>query len=160
MGLASGRGAMRKSAYSLPKDTQNGSLRLFISLSLPRCRNTAKSRTKRGTKSLPLWGIFPAWNCLQDRKRRGGTYGEMKSKAALHSNERRVFRGVCTRTQRPIKSQNKSRFQSDKAADHLFCGGSCSGLAAFLFAQRKHRDEPCGVCDDRRHAPVLPLGNV
>ncbi len=53
--------------------------------------------------------------------------------------ERRFFLGVCTRTQRLIQSQNKSRFQSDKTANHLFCGGSSYRTAAFLFAQRQRR---------------------
>ena len=50
--------------------------------------------------------------------------------------ERRFFLGVCTCTQRPIQSQNKSRFQSDKAANRLFCGGSLNRTAAVFFAQR------------------------
>ena len=44
--------------------------------------------------------------------------------------ERRFFLGVCTCTQRPIQSQNKSRFKSDKAANRLFCGGSLNRTAA------------------------------
>ncbi len=46
--------------------------------------------------------------------------------------ERRFFLGVCTCTQRLIQSQNKSRFQSDKAANRLFCGGSLMGLPLFF----------------------------
>ena len=48
--------------------------------------------------------------------------------------ERRSFLGVCTCTQRLIQSQNKSRFQSDKAANPLFFSGTSYGTAAFLFA--------------------------
>lgn len=43
-----------------------------------------------------------------------------------------VFLGVCTCTQRPFQSQNKSRFQSDKAANPLFFSGTSYGTAAFL----------------------------
>jgi len=74
--------------------------------------------------------------------------------------ERRFFLGVCTCTQRPIQSQNKSRFQSDKAANRLFCGGSLNRTAAVFFAQRQRRDKPCGYGDDCRHAPLLPACHV
>lgn len=43
-----------------------------------------------------------------------------------------VFLGVCTCTQRLIQSQNKSRFQSDKAANPLFFSGTSYGTATFL----------------------------
>ena len=69
--------------------------------------------------------------------------------------ERRFFLGVCTCTQRLIQSQNKSRFQSDKAANPLFFSGTSYGTAAFLFAQRQRRDEPCGNGNDCRHASLL-----
>jgi hypothetical protein len=69
--------------------------------------------------------------------------------------ERRFFLGVCTCTQRPFQSQNKSRFQSDKAANPLFFSGTSYGTAAFLFAQRQRRDEPCGNGNDCRHASLL-----
>ena len=74
--------------------------------------------------------------------------------------ERRFFLGVCTCTQRPIQSQNKSRFQSDKAANRLFCGGSLNRTAAVFFAQRQRRDKSCGYGDDCRHAPLLPACHV
>ncbi len=66
-----------------------------------------------------------------------------------------VFLGVCTCTQRLIQSQNKSRFQSDKAANPLFFSGTSYGTATFLFAQRQRRDEPCGNGNDCRHASLL-----
>ena len=69
--------------------------------------------------------------------------------------ERRFFLGVCTCTQRPIQSQNKSRFQSNKAANPLFFSGTSYRTAAFLFAQRQRRDEPCGNGNDCRHASLL-----
>ena len=69
--------------------------------------------------------------------------------------ERRFFLGVCTCTQRLIQSQNKSRFQSDKAANPLFFSGTSYGTATFLFAQRQRRDEPCGNGNDCRHASLL-----
>ena len=74
--------------------------------------------------------------------------------------ERRYFLGVCTCTQRPFQSQNKSRFQSDKAANRLFCGGSLNRTAAVFFAQRQRRDKPCGYGDDCRHAPLFPACHV
>ena len=74
--------------------------------------------------------------------------------------ERRFFLGVCTCTQRPFQSQNKSRFQSDKAANRLFCGGSLNRTAAVFFAQRQRRDKPCGYGDDCRHAPLFPACHV
>ena len=69
--------------------------------------------------------------------------------------ERRYFLGVCTCTQRPIQSQNKSRFQSNKAANPLFFSGTSYRTDAFLFAQRQRRDEPCGNGNDCRHASLL-----
>ena len=69
--------------------------------------------------------------------------------------ERRFFLGVCTCTQRPFQSQNKSRFQSNKAANPLFFSGTSYRTAAFLFAQRQRRDEPCGNGNDCRHASLL-----
>ena len=69
--------------------------------------------------------------------------------------ERRFFLGVCTCTQRLIQSQNKSRFQSDKAANPLLFSGTSYGTATFLFAQRQRRDEPCGNGNDCRHASLL-----
>ena len=69
--------------------------------------------------------------------------------------ERRFFLGVCTCTQRLIQSQNKSRFQSDKAANPLFFSGTSYGTATFLFVQRQRRDEPCGNGNDCRHASLL-----
>ena len=74
--------------------------------------------------------------------------------------ERRFFLGVCTCTKRPFQSQNKSRFQSDKAANRLFCGGSLNRTAAVFFAQRQRRDKPCGYGDDCRHAALFPLCHV
>ena len=74
--------------------------------------------------------------------------------------ERRFFLGVCTRTERLIQSQNKSRFQSYETAAHLSCGSLGRRLAAFLFAQGQRRDEPCGYGDDCRHAALLPLCHV
>ena len=74
--------------------------------------------------------------------------------------ERRFFLGVCTRTERLIQSQNKSRFQSDKAANRLFCGGSLNRTAAVFFAQRQRRDKPCGYGDDCRHASLFPACHV
>ncbi len=46
--------------------------------------------------------------------------------------ERRFFLGVCTCTQRPFQSQNKSRFQSNKAANPLFFSGTSYRTAAFF----------------------------
>lgn len=43
-----------------------------------------------------------------------------------------VFLGVCTCTQRLIQSQNKSRFQSDKAANPLFSVALLMGLPLFF----------------------------
>ena len=51
--------------------------------------------------------------------------------------------------------QNKSRFQSDKAANPLFFSGTSYGTATFLFAQRQRRDEPCGNGNDCRYASLL-----
>ena len=74
--------------------------------------------------------------------------------------ERRFFLGVCTRTERLIQSQNKSRFQSYETAAHLSCGSLRRRLAAFLFAQGQRRDEPCSYGDDCRHAALFPLCHV
>ena len=65
-----------------------------------------------------------------------------------------VLYGI-TPTQRLIQSQNKSRFQSNKAANPLFFSGTSYRTAAFLFAQRQRRDEPCGNGNDCRHASLL-----
>ena len=75
--------------------------------------------------------------------------------AVWELEKRRFFLGVCTCTQRPIQSQNKSRFQSNKAANPLFFSGTSYRTAAFLFAQRQRRDEPCGNGNDCRHASLL-----
>ena len=67
-----------------------------------------------------------------------------QNQSSMHTNtenagsfpaERRFFLGVCTRTERFIQSQNKSRFQSYETAAHLSCGSLGRRLAAFLFAQ-------------------------
>ena len=79
--------------------------------------------------------------------------GEMVLADNLHSA---IFSlAACTCTQRPIQSQNKSRFQSNKAANPLFFSGTSYRTAAFLFAQRQRRDEPCGNGNDCRHASLL-----
>ena len=67
-----------------------------------------------------------------------------------------VFLGVCTcSTQRLIQSQNKSRFQSDKAANFVFQWHLWD--CRFSFAQRQRRDEPCGNGNDCRYASSLWL---
>ncbi|EQJ70621.1 hypothetical protein QSU_1073 [Clostridioides difficile P38] len=42
----------------------------------------------------------------------------------------------------------------------MFFSGTSYGTAAFLFAQRQRRDEPCGNGNDCRHAPLLPACHV
>ena len=88
------------------------------------------------------------------------TYPQCTLNAGSFPAERRFFIGVCTRTERLIQSQNKSRFQPDEAAAHLFCGSPGRRLAAFLFTQGQRRDKPCSYGYDCRHAAMLPLCHV
>ena len=113
------------------------------------CRQSAQ----RGIFPCRLYG-YPLFFPVQIRHT-----GKIHIQRPLRA-ERRFFLGVCTCTQRPFQSQNKSRFQSDKAANRLFCGGSLNRTAAVFFTQRQHRDEPCGYGDDCRHAPLLPACHV
>ena len=78
MALASGRGEMRKSACWLPRAIPNGRRQISISLSFPRLKPTAKSRTRPGKRSWPLWATCPGWSSLPDSPRPAGRCGEMK----------------------------------------------------------------------------------
>ena len=71
------------------------------------------------------------------------------------------FLGVCTCRQRlNPKGQNKSRFQSDKAANPLFSVALLIGLPLSLLTQRQRRDEPCGNGNDCRHASCFLVYHV
>jgi len=115
--------------------------------------NDRRQSAQRGIFPCRLYG-YPLFFPVQIRHT-----GKIHIQRPLRA-ERRFFLGVCTCTQRPFQSQNKSRFQSDKAANRLFCGGSLNRTAAVFFTQRQHRDEPCGYGDDCRHAPLLPACHV
>ena len=56
----------------------------------------------------------------------------MENYSNTKPRERRFSLGVCTRTQRLIQSQNKSRFQSDEAANPLFSVALLIGLPLFF----------------------------
>ncbi len=51
---------------------------ISISLSFPRLKPTAKSRTRPGKRSWPLWATCPGWSSLPDSPRPAGMCGEMK----------------------------------------------------------------------------------
>ncbi len=75
---ASGRGETRRSACWLPGAIPNGRRQISISLSFPLLRHTAKSRTRPGKRSWPLWATCPGWSSLPDSPRPAGRCGEMK----------------------------------------------------------------------------------
>ena len=56
----------------------NGRRQISISLSFPRLKPTAKSRTRPGKRSWPLWATCPGWSSLPDSPRPAGRCGEMK----------------------------------------------------------------------------------
>ena len=58
------------------------------------------------------------------------------------------------------KVKTKVAFNLTKRQLICFAGASGRRLAAFLFAQRQRRDEPCGYGDDCRHAALFPLCHV
>ena len=45
---------------------------------IPRLKPTAKSRTRPGKRSWPLWATCPGWSSLPDSPRPAGRCGEMK----------------------------------------------------------------------------------
>ena len=65
---------LKKNKKAIP----NGRRQISISLSFPRLKPTAKSRTRPGKKSWPLWATCPGWSSLPDSPRPAGRCGEMK----------------------------------------------------------------------------------
>ena len=53
------------------------------------------------------------------------------------------------------KSQNKSRFQSDKAANRFFCVALLIGLPLFFLLKDSAGTSLCGNGNDCRHASLL-----
>ena len=84
----------------------------------------------------------------------------LQSQFFTPTDERRVFLGVCTRTQRLNKSKNKGCVQPYQTAAYFLCGGVGSWLAAVLPAEKQCRDKPCCYGNDCGHAPVFPLCHV
>ena len=68
--------------------------------------------------------------------------------------------GLCERAKGFDENQIQGAFQFDKAATYLFWAGGAHGSAAFLFVQRRHRDDGCGNGDDRCHAPRFSVWGV
>ena len=78
MAWAFGRGGMRKSACWQQKGIRSGRRPISTSLSFPPLKPTAKSRTRPGKRSWPLWATCPGWSSLPDSPRPAGRCGEMK----------------------------------------------------------------------------------
>ena len=115
MGWASGRGQMPRSACWRPRDTPSGRPPIFTSLSFLPSRPTAKSRTKRGTRSFPSWATGPAWSCSHGRPLPAGTYGATRwsrQRASGHGGqkiaERRMFLALCECSQRSFQDQDEN----------------------------------------------------
>ena len=112
---ASGRGPTPRSACWRPRDTPSGRPPTFTSLSFPPSRPTAKSRTKRGTRSLPSWATGPAWSCSHGRPLPAGTCGATRwsrQRASGHGGqkiaERRMFLALCECSQRSFQDQDEN----------------------------------------------------
>ena len=115
MGWASGRGPMPRSACWRPRDTPSGRPPTSTSLSFPPSRPTAKSRTKRGIRSLPSWATGPAWSCSHGRPLPAGTCGATRwsrQRASGHGGqkiaERRMFLALCECSQRSFQDQDEN----------------------------------------------------
>ena len=114
-GWASGRGQTPRSACWRPRDTPSGRPPTFTSLSFPPSRPTAKSRMKRGTRSLPSWATGPAWSYLHGRPLPAGTCGATRwsrQRASGHGGqkiaERRMFLALCECSQRSFQDQDEN----------------------------------------------------
>ena len=114
---ASGRGATRKSACWQPGAIPNGRPRIFISLSFPPLKPTAKSRTRPATRLFPSWATCPAWSSLQGRPRPAGTCGGTRWRAPSRTlgqsvpksrGRKEVFHALCKCPQRLIQNQNEN----------------------------------------------------
>ena len=98
-----------------PRDTPSGRPPTSTSLSFPPSRPTAKSRTKRGTRSLPSWATGPAWSCSHGRPLPAGTCGATRwsrQRASGHGGqkiaERRMFLALCECSQRSFQDQDEN----------------------------------------------------
>ena len=98
-----------------PRDTPSGRPPIFTNLSFLPSRPTAKSRTKRGTRSLPSWATGPAWSCSHGRPLPAGTCGATRwsrQQASGHGGqkiaERRMFLALCECSQRSFQDQDEN----------------------------------------------------
>ena len=98
-----------------PRDTPSGRPPIFTNLSFLPSRPTAKSRTKRGTRSLPSWATGPAWSCSHGRPLPAGTCGATRwsrQRASGHGGqkiaERRTFLALCECSQRSFQDQDEN----------------------------------------------------
>ena len=112
---ASGRGPTPRSACWRPRDTQSGRPPTSTSLSFHPSRPTAKSRMKRGRKSLPSWATGPVWSCSHGRPLPAGTCGATRwsrQRASGHGGqkiaERRMFLALCECSQRSFQDQDEN----------------------------------------------------